>query len=216
MELKDCIKTAFNACCYEYDRIFKSGFAPWANDERYSIHETNQVSKFMSSYKGIKQDCLTWMELSIPYTIMDEKNVCHDKTNHIDGFIIDDNKVIFIEAKRFSRLNKKITELKNDLLAVRNLFENKECMDNFRSRLPSTSDKYEFYCLLLADYWKFRNRKNVGKSDKEIPFNWDNVVLEWKIEEEQKLDKVDVGYSNKALYDDNYHLAYALFKLKDF
>ena len=77
--------------------------------------------------------------------------------------------------KKFN-LKKMIAYVLVAMLAVRNLFENKECMDNFRSRLPSTSDKYEFYCLLLADYWKFRNRKNVGKSDKEIPFNWDNIV----------------------------------------
>lgn len=107
--ITDKVQSAFKTTCDEYGRIFKTGFEPWANDERYSIHETNQVMNFMKSYKSIADDgCITWAELSVPYVTIDNNGVEHKKTNHLDGFIIDGYNVFFIEAKRFSRKNKKL------------------------------------------------------------------------------------------------------------
>ena len=61
--ITDKVQSAFDTTCDEYGRIFKTGFEPWANDDRYSIHETNQVMNFMKSYKSIADDgCITWAE----------------------------------------------------------------------------------------------------------------------------------------------------------
>ena len=107
--IKDKVQSAFETTCLKYGTILKTGFEPWANDDRYSIHETNQVMCFMESYKSIAVErCITWVELSIPYVTIGNNGVEHKKTNHLDGFIIDGYNVFFIEAKRFSRKNKKL------------------------------------------------------------------------------------------------------------
>ncbi|MBE6232328.1 MAG: hypothetical protein E7117_08190 [Bacteroidales bacterium] len=114
-ELKNRIKEVFENYCAEYRRIFerKSRFKPWANEKGYSIHEANQVANFLSFYRHhtkVSKDCVTWMEFAIPY-----KKGESSRTNHVDGLILDGNKVVFIEAKRFSRVDDKKTELKDDL-----------------------------------------------------------------------------------------------------
>ena len=209
---------AFSDSYKEYERIFKDlkdlegseGFKPWANEERLSIHETNQVANFLVAYKKSNENCITWHELSVPYKDETGKN----KTNHVDGFIIDGNKVIFIEAKRFSRVNNKQQELCEDLENIVDIMS-KDSLTRFRERLPSLPEEndYAFYCLLLADYWMYRNMKT--KTPLPYPINWDKIVRNYV----SKVNGVELlSYSSTedliANMDNDYHLAYALFKLR--
>ena len=210
--ITDKVQSAFKTTCDEYGRIFKTGFEPWANDERYSIHETNQVMNFMKSYKSIADDgCITWAELSVPYVTIDNNGVEHKKTNHLDGFIIDGYNVFFIEAKRFSRKNKKIDELGNDLSAIIDFGKNKIAIEQFMNRLPDKANKqkYNFYCILLADVWNYRNkRKNEAK---RIDIDWKQIVGDYGNKNSDNITYLNCDI--KEVYDSNYNLAYALFNL---
>lgn len=213
MELENYVSKAFKDSCKKYSKILNSGFKPWANDKKASIHETNMVMNFIESYKSQrKNDCVTWVELAVPYRkdMQDKKR----KINHIDGFIVDGTRVILIEAKRLSKVEERKNELKTDFNALIDVFKDKESLTGLISRLPSGRD-YEFYCLLLADFWANRNIKTGKKM----------TVLDWK-------DWIKSLYSNddtksyfgayrddcvdmKTVFKDNYHLSYALFKLSD-
>ena len=210
--ITDKVKSAFNTTCDEYGRIFKTGFEPWANDERYSIHETNQVMNFMKSYKSIADDgCITWAELSVPYVTIDNNGVEHKKTNHLDGFIIDGYNVFFIEAKRFSRKNKKIDELGDDLSAIIDFYKDRAAKEQFMNRLPDKANKqkYNFYCILLADVWNYRNkRKNEAK---RIDIDWKQIVGDYGNKNSDNITYLNCDI--KEVYDSNYNLAYALFNL---
>ena len=210
--ITDKVQSAFKTTCDEYGRIFKTGFEPWANDERYSIHETNQVMNFMKSYKSIADDgCITWAELSVPYVTIDNNGVEHKKTNHLDGFIIDGYNVFFIEAKRFSRKNKKIDELGDDLSAIIDFCKDRAAKEQFMNRLPDKANKqkYNFYCILLADVWNYRNkRKNEAK---RIDIDWKQIVGDYGNKNSDNITYLNCDI--KEVYDSNYNLAYALFNL---
>ena len=212
--ITDKVQSAFDTTCDEYGRIFKTGFEPWANDERYSIHETNQVMNFMKSYKSIADDgCITWAELSVPYVTIDNNGVEHKKTNHLDGFIIDGYNVFFIEAKRFSRKNKKIDELGNDLSAIIDFGKNKIAIEQFMNRLPDKANKqnYNFYCILLADVWNYRNKRK--NETKRVDIDWKKIVKDYT---NNSGNITDLNCNIKEVYDSNYNLAYALFNLNCF
>lgn len=209
------VKSAFEATCAEYDRIFRSGFEPWANDERYSIHETNQVMNFIESYKSdAGKGCVTWAELSVPYQTVDDNKIEHKRTNHLDGFIIDGYNVFFIEAKRFSRKNKKIDELGNDLSAIVDLGKDSAAKEQFMNRLPDKANKqnYNFYCILLADFWSFRNKRQ--NEAKRIDIDWKEVVENYGKSNSDNV--VCISADSNVVYGNNYHLAYALFELNSF
>lgn len=210
--ITDKVQSAFETTCLKYGTILKTGFEPWANDDRYSIHETNQVMCFMESYKSIAVErCITWVELSIPYVTIDNNGVEHKKTNHLDGFIIDGYNVFFIEAKRFSRKNKKIDELGNDLSAIIDFGKNKIAIEQFMNRLPDKANKqkYNFYCILLADVWNYRNkRKNEAK---RIDIDWEKIVEDYGNKNSDNV--THLKHDIKEVYDSNYNLAYALFNL---
>lgn len=213
--ITDKVQSAFDTTCDEYGRIFKTGFEPWANDERYSIHETNQVMNFMKSYKSIADDgCITWAELSVPYVTIDNNGVEHKKTNHLDGFIIDGYNVFFIEAKRFSRKNKKIDELGNDLSAIIDFGKNKIAIEQFMNRLPDKANKqnYNFYCILLADVWNYRNKRK--NETKRVDIDWKKIVKDYTNNNSGNI--TDLNCNIKEVYDSNYNLAYALFNLNCF
>lgn len=166
--ITDKVQSAFETTCLKYGTILKTGFEPWANDDRYSIHETNQVMYFMESYKSIAVErCITWVELSIPYVTIGNNGVEHKKTNHLDGFIIDGYNVFFIEAKRFSRKNKKIDELGDDLSAIIDFCKDRAAKEQFMNRLPDKANKqnYNFYCILLADVWNYRNKRKMKPNE---------------------------------------------------
>ena len=210
--ITDKVQSAFDTTCDEYGRIFKTGFEPWANDDRYSIHETNQVMNFMKSYKSIADDgCITWAELSVPYVTIDNNGVEHKMTNHLDGFIIDGYNVFFIEAKRFSRKNKKIDELGDDLSAIIDFCKDRAAKEQFMNRLPDKANKqkYNFYCILLADVWNYRNkRKNEAK---RIDIDWKKIVDDYGNKNSDNITRLNRDI--KEVYDSNYNLAYALFNL---
>ena len=213
--ITDKVQSAFDTTCDEYGRIFKTGFEPWANDERYSIHETNQVMNFMKSYKSIADDgCITWAELSIPYVTIDNNGVEHKKTNHLDGLIIDGYNVFFIEAKRFSRKNKKIDELGSDLSAIIDFGKNKIAIEQFMNRLPDKANKqnYNFYCILLADVWNYRNKRK--NETKRVDIDWKKIVKDYTNNNSGNI--TDLNCNIKEVYDSNYNLAYALFNLNCF
>lgn len=210
--ITDKVQSAFETTCLKYGTILKTGFEPWANDDRYSIHETNQVMCFMESYKSSAiERCITWVELSIPYVTIGNNGVEHKKTNHLDGFIIDGYNVFFIEAKRFSRKNKKIDELGNDLSAIIDFCKNKKAIEQFMNRLPDKANKqkYNFYCILLADVWNYRNkRKNEAK---RIDIDWEKIVDDYGNKNSDNITCLNRDI--KEVYDSNYNLAYALFNL---
>lgn len=213
--ITDKVQSAFKTTCDEYGRIFKTGFEPWANDERYSIHETNQVMNFMKSYKSIADDgCITWAELSVPYVTIDNNGVEHKKTNHLDGFIIDGYNVFFIEAKRFSRKNKKIDELGDDLSAIIDFGKDRAAKEQFMNRLPDKAKKqnYNFYCILLADVWNYRNKRK--NETKRIDIDWKKIVKDYTNNNSGNI--TDLKRDIKEVYDSNYNLAYALFYLDCF
>ena len=125
MELKNCVSKAFKDSCEKYSKILNSGFKPWANNKKASIHETNMVMNFMESYKSQrKNDCVTWVEFAVPYRkdMQDKKK----KINHIDGFIVDGTRVILIEAKRLSKVEERKKELETDLSVLVDVFKDKD------------------------------------------------------------------------------------------
>ena len=214
MELKNCVSKAFEDSCKKYSEILNSGFKPWANNKKASIHETNMVMNFMESYKSQREnDCVTWVEFAVPYRkdMQDKKR----KINHIDGFIVDGTRVILIEAKRLSKVEERKKELETDLSVLVDVFKDKESLTGLISRLPSGRD-YKFYCLLLADFWANRNIKTGKKM----------TVLDWKDWIKSLYNNNDTKSYLGAYRDDcvdmkevfkyNYHLAYALFELPDF
>ena len=104
--------------------------------------------------------------------------------------------------------------------AIVALSNNKELKD----RLGIENKPYELHCLLLADFWQSRLSKNVTEPICNI---WDGKIAEYKADaekyiEEEKLElKIDIVKADpqeqcKMIYCNNYHLAYALFKLIDF
>ena len=221
-ELENRIKEVFENYCAEYRRIFerKSRFKPWANEKGYSIHEANQVANFLSFYRHhtkVSEDCVTWMEFAIPY-----KKGESSRTNHVDGLILDGNKVVFIEAKRFSRVDDKKTELKDDLKSLCELTSDEGCINKLKDRVSLGCG--EFYCLLLVDYWVHRRSSTWKRERDEIEIatlkeKWKIVVNEYKDELSvlhKDLDVSDEDFDVQMIWDGNYHLAYALFKLKDF
>ena len=170
---------------------------------------------FMKSYKSSADDgCITWAELSAPYVTIDNNGVEHKKTNHLDGFIIDGYNVFFIEAKRFSRKNKKIDELGDDLSAIIDFGKDRAAKEQFMNRLPDKANKqnYNFYCILLADVWNYRNKRK--NETKRIEIDWKKIVKDYTNNNSGNI--TDLNCNIKEVYDSNYNLAYALFNLNCF
>ena len=71
--------------------------------------------------------------------------------------------------------------------------------------------------MLLVDYWVHRRSSTWKREGDEIEIatlkvKWKNVVNEYKDE----LSVLHKDFDVQMIWDGNYHLAYALFKLKDF
>ena len=202
-QLVNYVKTAFENCCEDYKEMLRD-FEPWA--DQHCIHETNQVANFISSYKKERPESIACLEFSIPY--IDEANT--KKTDRIDGLIIDEDKVIFIEAKRFSR-GTKITDLQKDLKTIDKIISvDNESRKKLNERLP---DKYETYtccCLLLADFWKDHHSGIKQEYLSASDLKWETI---WKT---YKAELPKSHYGNYNIIKKEYSIAYALFKLKDF
>lgn len=162
IDVKDFIKTVFERYCDFFSFLLDENrnnsftFKPWQNawkdENRRSVHESNQVSKFLEAYKAVSNDSakvLTWMELPI--------KIPSNKTHHIDGFIVDNNRkeIFFIEAKRNSRQSN-IESLRED---VKLLFDRREDInreDTFKG-LPRS--EFVFYIICLVDIWESKSSR---------------------------------------------------------
>ena len=207
-QLVNYVKTAFKSCCKDYEDMLQD-FEPWA--EQHCIHETNQVANFISSYKNERPESIACLEFSIPY--IDEANT--KKTDRIDGLIIDEDKVIFIEAKRFSR-GTKITDLQKDLETIDKIISvDNESRKKLKERLPDKYKTYKCCCLLLADFWNDHKHGIPKMYMEETNLKWEDI---WKMYE----GNLSVSHCsndsdiNTDIYEGKYYLAYALFELEEF
>lgn len=230
-EVKKIISTVFDGYCEEYKNVFRV-FEPWAKykhvpesksgDEfRFSIHECNQVVKFQSVYKGVSDGVLTWVEFPIRYNGDMNKQ---DETIHVDGIIVDRNRkaIYFIEAKRLTK-KQGFDYVANDIKRIMQHGKNHD----LKCRLKA---EYEFdgsfYCLILADFWREHN--TIGKAYKEkeeanAKLDWAGKVLPYimgevakELEKETRSQPELIDKNIVDIKDNDYHLAYALFKLPDF
>lgn len=226
-ELENRIKEVFENYCEVYSGILKSGFKPWANDDEHSIHETNQVANFILMYKNKRESSIASIEFTIPYYDKISKSY---KIDRVDGLIVDNDIVIFIEAKRFSR-GTKINGLKRDLESINEIIStDNDWRRKLKERLPEKDKTYKCYCLLLADFWKDHNTGIQQKYMNGDSLMWNEIWLDYQAEivktvsEVAMVDKsylVSDGSSNdskiqKNIYNDKYSIAFALFKLHDF
>ena len=110
--------------------------------------------------------------------------------------------------------NKKIDELGDDLSAIIDFGKDRAAKEQFMNRLPDKANKqnYNFYCILLADVWNYRNkRKNEAK---RIDIDWEKIVKDYTNNNSGNI--TDLNCYIKEVYDSNYNLGYALFNLNCF
>ena len=206
MELKNCINEVFKDYCEDYKCLLYD-FRPWA--EEHSIHETNQVSNFISTYRKKREKSIACLEFSIPYNNAEGVK----KRDSVDGLIVDADTIIFIEAKRFSR-GKKIRDLEEDLKRIKVLAEDEVCRKKIKDRLPKKDAAYNCFCLLLADFWADHNSGIPCKYKEKNNLNWDAIWGGYNATLSGSGYSSDKNINIKV--HENYYLAYALFKLKDF
>lgn len=176
----------------DYSEAYKhilNSFQPCLGTKQ-TINEANQVHQFLDAYKRKYPDAITWMELPL-------KDVNKDGalyTARIDGFIVCPKpaRIIFIEAKRFSRENK-VDSLKEDVERLKRILDKAYSGDRKIKNL--NLDDYEVGALFLADVWG----KKAGLFD-----NWESHLDELKIDGMSILDK------DKEVVGNGYALLYAL------
>ena len=157
-EIKDFIHGVFASYCASYrDDAVGNRILPWTKDRR-TIHESNQVHRFLDAYRKTGENIVTWMELPVP---MDAPGG-EKETAHIDGFIADfDRKaVFFIEAKRFSRPSQ-MKSLKEDVDRIYEIAQDIYVNDQHFKGVDLL--EYDSYLITLADIWEGKNEwtKNV-------------------------------------------------------
>ena len=160
--MEEFIAQVFDAYCQAYDKALNAqGFQPWTAD-RKTIHESNQVRTFMEAYKATGKNIITWMELPVPFLGGHLK----PQLAHIDGFIIDyDRKrIIFIEAKRFSRPTQ-FKSLNDDIWRLYTI--RKEIYVGDGQFKGINLFDFDAYILLLADIWEDRSAWA-----KDLAMNW--------------------------------------------
>lgn len=176
----------------DYSKAYKhilNSFQPCLGTKQ-TINEANQVHQFLDAYKRMYPDAITWMELPL-------KDVKEDGslyTARIDGFIVTPKpaRIIFIEAKRFSRENK-VDSLKKDVERIKRILE--KAYSGGRKIKNLNLDDYEVGALFLADVW--------GKKV-EIDANWKSHLKSLKTDRMKILDR------KKAKVGNGYALLYAL------
>lgn len=146
MNIFTVLDRVFPVYCQIYSNIFET-FTPW-KDTRKSINEANQVHHFLDAFTAVYPDAITWMELPVPDTNMDGKAY----TARIDGFILSEKqkRIIFIEAKRFSRENK-VNSLKDDVARIKRILD--KAISNGSKLKGLDLNQYEVAALFLADAW---------------------------------------------------------------
>ncbi len=171
-----------------YKHILNS-FQPCLGTKQ-TINEANQVHQFLDAYKRKYPDAITWMELPL-------KDVNKDGalyTARIDGFIVSPKpaRIIFIEAKRFSRENK-VDSLKEDVERLQRILDKAYSGDRKIKNL--NLDDYEVGALFLADVW--------GKKA-ELFNNWESYL------DGLKIDGMSIINKDKEVVGNGYALLYAL------
>lgn len=158
--MKEFIAQVFDAYCKVYGEALNTkDFQPWTED-RKTIHESNQVRTFLEAYKSIEGNVITWMELPIAFKGEKQKA----EIAHIDGFIVDFNnkRLVFIEAKRFSRPSQ-IKSINKDIQRLYNIREEIYVGDGQFKGLNLFD--FDAYIVCLADIWEDRSAwtKNLVK-----------------------------------------------------
>lgn len=176
----------------DYSEAYKhilNSFQPCLGTKQ-TINEANQVHQFLDAYKRKYPDAITWMELPL-------KDVNKDGalyTARIDGFIVSPKpaRIIFIEAKRFSRENK-VDSLKEDVERLKRILDKAYSGDRKIKNL--NLDDYEVGALFLADVW--------GKKA-ELFNNWESYL------DGLKIDGMSIINKDKEVVGNDYALLYAL------
>ena len=192
--MKEFIAQVFDAYCQAYDKALNAqGFQPWL-DKRKSIHESNQVHTFLETYKAIGKNIITWMELPVSY----KGGYLKPQLAHIDGFIADyDRKrIIFIEAKRFSR-ETQFKSLNDDIRRLYDIREEIYVGDSLFKGINLFD--YDAYVLFLADIWEHRNAWA-----KDLAVNWNDSLKDLNCNPEYVMKK-DIRQIIPG-----YHLTYTL------
>ena len=183
MNIIEIVEKTFGEYCGEFSKILGEdtenggfGFKPWLqawNDKkRRSIHESNQVYKFMEAYKETAPNpskVLTCMELPVIIG-----RVLH-RTHHIDGFIVDNERKIlfFLEAKRLSRrsnyesLNCDVELLYDFRRYEYSNLSSKSC-DSYKGL---NLLEYDAFAICLVDIWKDKSSWTKEKVEKWGPYD---------------------------------------------
>lgn len=203
-DIKDLIKEVFSEYCKRFSDLLGSnlGFKPWDNawkdNNRRSIHESNQVSKFLEVYREkapVSSKVITWMELPVKID---------DKTNHIDGFIADTERknIFFIEAKRYSRKGN-LDSLGKDVNRSKEIIKTKTS-NNIKTFKGLNICDYNIYVLCLVDIWEEKSSWT-----KDIVARWDSCDNYFSQECLDSEKQIIEGLDQK------YYLGYHLLRCKD-
>ena len=193
--MKSFLNEVFDAYVESYKfALSQKEFKPWIG-ERNTINEANQVHRFLDSYCNLNKNTIAWMELPIHRLSKDGNKY----TAHIDGFLLDreNNRLVFIEAKRFSR-DKQIESLKEDVNRIHDILD-----DNYNGR--GTTQKlelgeYDVYCLFLAD---IRAKNEATKT----------MIEEWRVcLNDLRINGMRPERKKHAVIIRGYHLAAYLMK----
>ena len=190
MAITDDLQLVFTQYCNTYKEIFQD-FKPWIGTKR-TINEANQVHHFLEAYEAIFPGVITWMELPVPYK--NSKGKAY--TARIDGFILSQvqKRIIFIEAKRFSRENK-VESLKEDAIRIKRILD--KIFNEDDGKLKNLDlNQYEVATLFLADAWDKKP---------EIVNHLDKHLKELEVEGLTRIDK-----SEPCSIGEGYHLMYRL------
>lgn len=202
MAITDDLQLVFKHYCDTYKEIFQD-FKPWIGTKR-TINEANQVHHFLEAYKDLFPGAITWMELPIhdrkepdcKENVTDSISKSKAYTARIDGFILSQvqKRIIFIEAKRFSRKNK-VESLKEDAIRIKRILD--KIFNEDEGKLKNLDlDQYEVATLFLADAWDKKP---------EIVNHLDKHLKELDVDGLTRIDK-----SEPCSIGEGYHLMYRL------
>ena len=191
-QTEQLIGDVFAIYCQSYKETLASGFTPWTS--RRTIHESNQVHRFLDAYQKSGKNIVTWIELPIPMG---------KDTAHIDGFIIDEDRkcIYFIEAKRFSRPSQ-FDSLKEDVYRMYKIAHDIYVNDQHFKGLDLL--EYDSFLITLADVWENKSRwtKELIEKWRDYPYDLNCIY------------SVTIATEIQNVYED-YDLIYALMPIFD-
>ena len=154
------VRTAFKTMCIDYNEVLRlDNFEPWTKD-RQTIHESNQVHRFLECFRSLSKDSICWMELPVPF----KGGKLKPELAHIDGFIVAPaiKSIFFIEAKRLSRPSQ-LESLKKDMDRIFDISHEIYVGDGQFKGINLF--EYDSYAIALADIWSDKNEwtRNVAE-----------------------------------------------------